>query len=70
MDKHSNIDTYQDPDITFDRDGHAYIHVNGVAYRYEYADESRHAPGHRRERGRPDPDSGNTDSDDYAERDE
>jgi hypothetical protein len=34
--KDSNI--IIDPDITFDKHGHAYIHVNGRAYRYEYAD--------------------------------
>ena len=27
-----------DPDITTDEHGRAYIHVNGIAYRYPYAD--------------------------------
>jgi hypothetical protein len=27
-----------DPDVEIDRDGHAWIHVNGRAYRYPYFD--------------------------------
>jgi sarcosine oxidase delta subunit len=38
MDKYAYPDN--DPDITTDKDGHAWIHVNGRAYRYEYADTS------------------------------
>jgi hypothetical protein len=43
-DGNTNMDKYaypdNDPDITTDKDGHAWIHVNGRAYRYEYADTS------------------------------
>jgi hypothetical protein len=42
MDKYAYPDN--DPDITTDKDGHAWIHVNGRAYRYEYADTSGQEP--------------------------
>ena len=40
MDKFTLIDPNpdHDPDITTDEHGRAYIHVNGIAYRYPYAD--------------------------------
>jgi hypothetical protein len=40
MDTIANTYTFvdNDPDITTDEYGRAYIHVNGIAYRYEYAD--------------------------------
>jgi hypothetical protein len=43
MDKHSILDPNvdHDPDIVTDKDGHAYIYVNGRKYRYEYADTCR-----------------------------
>jgi hypothetical protein len=39
-DEYGNKVAYIDSYITTDKDGHAWIHVNGRAYRYEYADTS------------------------------
>jgi hypothetical protein len=40
MDKHTILDRNadRDPDIVTDKDGRAYIYVNGRKYRYAYAD--------------------------------
>jgi hypothetical protein len=55
------VDTHKypdnDPDITTDEYGHAYIHVNGNAYRYPYADTTDDTG-----RTRPDEGSGDTDA--------
>jgi hypothetical protein len=71
--KDSNI--IIDPDITFDKHGHAYIHVNGRAYRYEYADTVSSGEGINADSGNSDANSprfrliGNSDSRDEQDAD-